>query len=71
MAMATMTVTPMTMATTRMVARCGSGRSHPTTAPTRALAPPEGRGKGEGWGGARGGIGDTVTCKGECHNLPN
>ena len=50
MAMATMTVTPMTMATTRMVARCGSGRSHPTTAPTRPLAwlPHRGGGKGEG-----------------------
>ena len=24
---------------------------------------------GEGW--REGGIGDTVTCKGECHNLPN
>ena len=32
---------------------------------TLGLAPPQGRGKG------RRGIGDTVTCKGECHNLPN
>ena len=48
MAMATMTVTPMTMATRRMVARCGSGRSHPPTAPTRPLAPPQGGGRGEG-----------------------
>ena len=53
MAMATMIVTPMTMATTMMVARCGSGRSHHPTAPTRPLIPPPAQGRG----GERGELG--------------
>ena len=39
----------------------------PPHCPHKTPSSPRGRGKGRG----RGGIGDTVTCKGECHNLPN